>query len=128
MGLNKRAAKEQMGRVRTIIQALAACVLLLSLGFAPVTDALTHGPGTVVAKADHAAWHMELGQHGHGHGHGDGHHDSTDHDHSTSVILPAPLAATHIAPPTISLAKGLRRTGITRDGPRRPPREAGFTI
>jgi|GEM_PF-891151 len=126
MAPTKRAAKEQMDRVRKVIQALAACVLLLSLGFAPVTDAMTHGPGTVVAEADHAAWHMEQGHHGHGHGHG--HHDSADHDHSTSVILPTPLAETHIAPPTIWLTKGLRRTGITRDGPRRPPRAAGFAV
>lgn len=45
-----------------VIRPLAVLMLLLSLGSAPVVDALTHGPGTVAAEADHAAWHAEKGE------------------------------------------------------------------
>ena len=72
---------------RRIMQALAAIVLLLSLGVASVTDALTHGPGTLLAKAEHAAFHADRGEHWAATGHP--HHDASDHDHATPAILAA---------------------------------------
>ena len=45
-----------------VFRPLAVLILLLSLGSAPVMDALTHGPGTLAAEADHAAWHAEKGE------------------------------------------------------------------
>lgn len=74
-----------MGGVLWVFQLLAALMLLLSLALAPVADALTHGPGTLAAEADHPAWHAEKGEVWQAEGHT--HHDSTDHDHSTAVIL-----------------------------------------
>ena len=104
-----------------VMRQLAALLLLLSLGSAPVVDALTHGPGTLVAEADHAAWHAEKGEVWQADSHQ--HHDSTDHDHAWSVIMAGQdteifdmrKAAEFDDLPVLS--------GAIRDGPRRPPRE-----
>ena len=110
-----------MGGFNWVMRTLAALMLLLSLGSAPEMDALTHGPGTLVAEADHAAWHAEKGEVWQADSHQ--HHDSTDHDHAWSVILAAQdteifdlrTAAEFDDLPVLS--------GAIRDGPRRPPRE-----
>ena len=104
-----------------VMRQLAALLLLLSLGSAPVVDALTHGPGTLVAEADHAAWHAEKGEVWQADSHQ--HHDGTDHDHAWSVILARQatqifdmrMAAEFDDLPVLSCA--------IREGPRRPPRE-----
>ncbi|MDO8885104.1 MAG: hypothetical protein U0934_08545 [Pseudotabrizicola sp.] len=110
-----------MGGFNWVMRALAALLLLLSLGSAPVMDALTHGPGTLAAEADHAAWHAEKGEVWQADSHQ--HHDGTDHDHAWSVILAGQdteifdlrTAAEFDDLPVLS--------GAIRDGPRRPPRE-----
>lgn len=104
-----------------VMRTLVALMLLLSFGSAPVVDALTHGPGTLAAEADHAAWHAEKGEVWQADSHQ--HHDSTDHDHAWSVILAGQdtevfdlrTAAEFDDLPVLS--------GAIRDGPRRPPRE-----
>jgi len=96
-------------------------MLLLSLGSAPVVDALTHGPGTLAAEADHAAWHAEKGEIWQADGHQ--HHDSTDHDHSTVIILDNHDNETFDLRIAIELSDLLALSSATHDGPRRPPRE-----
>ena len=66
---------------------LAVLLMLLSLGSAPVVDALTHGPGTLAARADHAASQAETG--GTLQADSRQHHDSTCHDPEWSLILVA---------------------------------------
>lgn len=103
-----------------ILARLAAIMLGVALSFAPVLSALTHGPGQIAIKADHAAWHAEQGGHWHAADH-DG-HDAADHDHSQSVIL---LAGNDLPPPQLTedwTAQDNQMSGTIRDGPRRPPR------
>lgn len=113
-------AKGRMGKGQRIIARLAALMLLLALAVVPVFSALTHGPGQIGMKDDHAAWHADHGEHWHATDHG--YPDATDHDHSTTVILPA---GGDLHPPPQAngwSAKVHQRSGIIRDGPRRPPR------
>lgn len=109
-----------MGLFPKVLRMLAACLLLLSLGAAPVTDALTHGPGTLVAKADHAAWHAERGETSHAESHP--HHDATDHDHSVSVILGSSDSQAFDIRSAIELNGLPALLSAVHDGPRRPPR------
>lgn len=109
-----------MPGLHRIMQAFAAIVLLLSLGTAPMTNAMTHGPGTLAAEAEHAAFHAERGEHGTAAGHP--HHDASDHDHATPVILtdgPATIVELEAVIETDTLPQ---MTGVIRDGPLRPPR------
>ena len=104
------------GRLWTLC---AAIVMALSLAAAPAIEAVKHGPGAMVAEADHRAYHAE---HGHSHDMPSGHHDSGDHDHVSAAVLASPGAAFH-APPTRTLRpEGMVADGTIRDGPRRPPR------
>ena len=100
---------------------LAVLMLLLSLGSAPVIDALTHGPGTLAAEADHAAWHAEKGEVWQADSHQ--HHDSTDHDHATSAILGSQEASIFDMRTAAKFGDLPVLSGAIRDGPRRPPRE-----
>lgn len=102
------------------IRALCAClVVALSLAVAPAVEALEHGPGVIVAEADHRAFHPE---HGHSHEMPLGHHDSTDHDHVSVALLDAPGLGAHPAPRKTLRPESLAVDGTIRDGPRRPPR------
>lgn len=97
----------------------AAIVMSLSLAAAPAIEAVKHGPGAMVAEADHRAYHAA---HGHSHDMPSGHHDSGDHDHVSVAVL-APPAATFHAPPMRTLwPDGTVADGAIREGPRRPPR------
>lgn len=104
---------------------LAGLVLCLSLWLAPLTAALTHGPGQSGIKADHALWHAEQGHTHESAHHGDPtQHNAADHDHVPTVILPA---ASPLLPPLwreVWSARSIAPGGIIRDGPRRPPRLA----
>lgn len=120
MALKKGVAEEQMGVLAWVFRPVAVLILLVSLGFAPVTDAVTHGPGTLAAEADHAAWHAEKGEVWQADGHK--HHDSTDHDHSTMIILPSQQDQTFDLRAAIELNDLPALNGAIRDGPRRPPR------
>ena len=100
---------------RRIMQALAAIVLLLSLGIAPVTDALTHGPGTLLAKAAHAAFHADRGEHWAATGHP--HHDASDHDHATPTILAAEDETLPDFTTAIETGSLPQMTGVIRAGP-----------
>ena len=109
-----------MGKVRAIMALMAACVLFGALAFAPLFWALTHGPGQLAMKADHAAWYADHGAHGHASDHD--HHDATDHDHTQTVILPS---VADLDPPPARetwTAQANPRDSTIRDGPRRPPR------
>jgi len=121
MALQKGDAEEQMRGFDRVIRALAVLLMLLSLGSAPVVDALTHGPGTLAAEADHASRHAEKGEIWQAEGHQ--HHDSTDHDHSAVVILPDQDNETFDPRTATPLSDLLALSGAPRDGPRRPPRE-----
>ncbi len=105
-----------------VMRALAALMLLLSLGSAPVMDALTQGPGTLAAEADHAAWHAEKGEVWQADSHQ--HHDSTDHDHAWSVILAGQDTEIFDIRAAAEFGDLPILSGAIRDGPRRPPREA----
>ena len=111
-----------MGLFDRVMRMLAACVLLLSLGTAPVAEAVTHGPGALLAEADHATWHAERSALSHAESHP--HHDATDHDHSSSIILGAQNSQTVDSRSVIELngLPALLQTG--HDGPRRPPRDS----
>ena len=111
-----------MGLVSKVLQMLAACLLLLSLCTAPVTDAVTHGPGALVAEADHAAWHAERGETSHAENHP--HHDATDHDHSSSVILSSTDGQLFDLRSVVELTSVPAPLPAVDDGPRRPPRRA----
>ena len=111
-----------MGLFYRIIRVLAACVLLWSLGTAPVTDAVTHGPGALVAEADHAAWHAERAALSHADSHS--HHDATDHDHSASVILASQDGQTVDFRSVIELNGLPALLPTVQGGPRRPPRDS----
>jgi hypothetical protein len=95
-------------------------VLTLSLAFAPIFSAVTHGPGQLAMEADHAAWHAEQGEHWEATDHD--HHSSADHDHTPSVILPTVGAIERDPATELWVAQASQLSGITRDGPRRPPR------
>ena len=103
------------------MRPLAVLMLLLSLGSAPVMDALTHGPGTLAAEADHAASHAEKGESWQADIHQP--HDSTDHDHATSVILASQDTEAFDLRTTAEFGDLPVLSGPIRDGPRRPPRE-----
>jgi hypothetical protein len=103
-----------------VIRPLAVLMLLVSLGFAPVTDALTHGPGALAAEADHAAWHAEKGEVWQADDHQ--HHDSTDHDHLTVIILASDAIGAFDLRSAIKLHDQPALSGAIRGGPRRPPR------
>ncbi len=109
-----------MGVLAWVFRPLAVLILLVSLGLAPVTDAVTHGPGTLAAEADHAAWHAEKDEVWQADGHQ--HHDATDHDHSTMIILPSQQDQTFDLGAAIELNDLPALNGAIRDGPRRPPR------
>ena len=104
-----------------VIRSLAVLMLLLSLGSAPVVVAVTHGPGTLVAEADHAAWHSEKGEVWQADSHQ--HHDSTDHDHAWSVILASQETEAFDMRTAAEFGDLPVLSGAIRDGPRRPPRE-----
>lgn len=104
-----------------VMRTLAVMILLLSLGSAPVVDALTHGPGTLAAEADHAAWHAEKGEVRQVDSHQ--HHDSTDHDHAWSVILATQITEIFDMRRAAEFDDLPVLSGAIRDGPRRPPRE-----
>ena len=97
----------------------AAIVMALSLTAAPAFEAVKHGPGTMVAEADHRAYHAE---HGHFHYMPSGHHDSGDHDHVSVAVLATPGAAFHATPTRTLWPDGMEACGTIREGPRRPPR------
>lgn len=110
-----------MRRSDWVIRPLAVLMLLLSLGSAPVVAALTHGPGTLAAEADHAVWHAENGEIWQADSHQN--HDSTDHDHATSVILTSQETEIFDMRTSAEFGDLPVLSGAIRDGPRRPPRE-----
>lgn len=97
----------------------AAIVMALSLAAGPAIEAVKHGPGAMVAEADHRAYHSE---HGHSHAIPNGHHDSGDHDHVGAAVLVSPGAEFHAPPMRTLRPDGMVADGTIREGPRRPPR------
>ncbi|HBD91948.1 MAG: hypothetical protein A2092_06400 [Rhodobacteraceae bacterium GWE1_64_9] len=114
-----------MPKFGRIMQAIAALVLLMSLAVSPVTDAMTHGPGTLVVEAEHAAFHAARGEHQSTVGHT--HHDASDHDHASPAILESrDETFVRVAEP-VEISKLRQMTGVTCGGPRRPPRDTDLT-
>lgn len=100
----------------------ALCVALglaLSLAVAQALEAVEHGPGAILAGADHHALDAE---HGQSKDTPAGHHDPVDHDHASAAVLSPPGAEFHAPPEPTLRPKGIVADGTIRDGPRRPPR------
>ena len=97
----------------------AAIVMALCLAAAPAIEAVKHGPGAMLAEADHRAYHAE---HGHSHDLPSGHHDSGDHDHVSAAVLTSPGIEHHAPPERTLRPDGMVANGTIREGPRRPPR------
>jgi hypothetical protein len=93
--------------------------MALSLAAAPAIEAIKHGPGAMVAEADHRA---HRAAHGHSHDMPSGHHDSGDHDHVSAAVLASPGATFHAPPMRTLRPDGTVADGTIREGPRRPPR------
>jgi ABC-type nickel/cobalt efflux system permease component RcnA len=112
--------KAQMGEGRKIIAGLTALALFLALAVAPLFLAVTRAPMQLAVEADHAAWHAEAGEHRTATDHD--HHGATDHDPSITVLQ---TVGEDRHPPRLTdrwTARANQRSGIIRDGPRRPPR------
>lgn len=102
------------------IRALCACLIVtLSLAFSPTIEAVKHGPGAMVAEADHRDFHAKQGL---AHEIPYGHHDSTDHDHVATAMLSSQGLAIQPNPERSRRPESLAKDGTIRDGPRRPPR------
>lgn len=97
----------------------AAVVMALSLAAAPAIETVKHGPGAMMAEADHRAYHAA---HGHSHEIPSGHHDAGDHDHVSAAVLAAPGAEVHTSPERKLRPDTMVAVGSIREGPRRPPR------
>jgi hypothetical protein len=111
------------GRSAAWARIMALCsgvTFAFALTVAPVTLAVTHGPGAMAAEADHRAYHAE-----HGHSHeiaGPDHHDPSDHDHVGAALFASPDADVPPPPERTLRPEVLAADGMIRDGPRRPPR------
>jgi hypothetical protein len=103
-------------RIRTLWAILC---LGLALTIAPAAEAVKHGPGAMVAEAEHLAYHAERGD---GHEMPLHHHDYGDHDHVSVVILVAPPAVLPPMPDRTLRPAAMAADSVTRDGPKRPPR------
>jgi hypothetical protein len=102
------------------IRTLCVCLIMaLSLSLAPSIESFKHGPGAMVAEAEHRSLHAE---HGHGHEMPSGHHDVTDHDHVGAALLGPQTMFVHPALHRALRSETSTVDGTTRDGPRRPPR------
>lgn len=100
---------------------VSAVLALIALLLAPLLNAGSHGPADyldgVMAMAEDLA---------HGHSHDSdsdsGSHNAIDHDHPSVALIPQfGEAALQAAPAALFSSPGLA-SGLSRDGPRRPPR------
>lgn len=101
---------------------VVAVMLLLGLILAPVVVLPSHGPG-----ADYLAQQVDLAQQNHGHSHaGDsaGQHDATDHEHQAAAILTGSGSFGLDLQAAVPFDDMPLADGHSRDGPRRPPRDA----
>lgn len=100
-----------------------ALVLLCALSFAPVAISVTHGPDAVAS-----AMQAVTAKAANGHSHDwdepgkSGQHDAADHEHNIAFVSFG--AATAVFDLTSATSAGERGfpSGLSRDGPRRPPR------
>jgi hypothetical protein len=98
----------------------AFCLMLVFvLAAAPAIETAHHGPGALVAEADH---HAHGPSHDHDHDHGGAPHDSSDHDHVSIALLSGQGAEVHAAPSHQELFGSVVAASSPPDGPRRPPR------
>jgi hypothetical protein len=106
-------------RVISKVRLLRAfCLMLvLALAAAPAIETAHHGPGALVAEADHHAHGP-----GHDHDHGGAPHDSSDHDHVSIALLSGQGAEVHAAPSHQELSGSVVAASSPPDSPRRPPR------
>lgn len=100
-------------------KTVLSLIVQLALVTAPGVQTLTHGPATLAAKADPAAWHAE--QDDCGETDAPKHHDATDHDHT-----PPALVAAGASVPIARTGDAMNRTARSLSGPRgadpgRPP-------
>ena len=101
---------------------VVAVMLLLALVLAPVVILSSHGPGAV-----YLAQKADLAQQIHGHSHAEdsaGQHDATDHEHPVSAILVGLEKSGFDVQSAVLFHDMPLADGQSRDGPRRPPRDA----
>ncbi|NPD15138.1 hypothetical protein HOY34_07975 [Xinfangfangia sp. D13-10-4-6] len=99
---------------------VVVAVMLLALSLGPFVNALTHGPGVIVAEAEHLAWHAERngdGTEGNHH-----HHDASDHDHVTPAIMLGESSISIPAEDRIETQERNLGISVTSEALRRPPR------
>lgn len=99
------------------IERALCLVLLLALALAPAVEAAHHGPGTLVAEADHHTHEAGADHH-----HPEAHHDSTDHDHVSVALLTSHGVEVYSNPGRDDPSGSLVAVSSPPDGPRRPPR------
>lgn len=111
-----------MRRFLWVMVVLACLMPVLSLGSAQAAEALTQGPGILLAEADHAAWRVPAGETRHDESHQ--HHEGTDHDPANCLKWAARGAEIVVGRPSPEFGDLPALSGAIREGPRRPPREA----
>ena len=109
-----------MKRMLTFLRMVSAILLIAGLGLAPAGDALTHGPGALIAESEHAEWHAERAGHQGQHGHS--HHDATDHDHTLAALLPPRPGVGFVAGSDGLTSRDPHYDDRNSERPPRPPR------
>lgn len=95
---------------------------MLALLLAPTVIQSSHGPGAI-----YLAQKADLAKQAHGHSHDQdavGQHDATDHEHQVSAILPGTAKSGFTVQSAVLFRDMPLADGHSRDGPRRPPRDA----
>lgn len=110
--------RQSSGR-RRILRAVLLLVALAALVLSPLVIAMTHGPAKVAEMSETLA-------HGHSHaepgpGMFDG-HDAADHEHQFQGLFPDWEHGVASLSETRGKLDDFDLNGLTRDGPRRPPR------
>lgn len=109
--------------IKDAMRRAVALVLLCALSFAPVAISVTHGPDAVAS-----AMQAVTAKAAHGHSYdwdepgSSGQHDAADHEHNIAFFLfGGATAVFDLTSATRADERGFP-SGLSRDGPRRPPR------
>lgn len=109
--------------IKDAMRRAMCLVLLCALLFAPVAIVMTHGPDAVSS-----ALQANAAKAAHGHAHDwdeagkSGQHDATDHEHNIAFVLFERASAVFELTSAARADEPGFPSGLSRDGPRRPPR------
>lgn len=112
-----------VGWIKDAMRRAICLVLLCALLFAPVAIAMTHGPDAIAS-----ALQADAAKAAHGHNHDwdepgkSGQHDATDHEHNIAIVLFERASAVFELTSAARADEPGFPSGLSRDGPRRPPR------